>query len=977
MSHIVGTVQFPASVVIGPDSGDGPSSPNIWTHSFVPADPPIGTVKMVLLHFEGVSLPANNRLEVDLGYGTDVFTSADGGEFWTRPINVGGLGGSVAIRYITDGAGTGGATLDRYARGERHSGDQDPSALSNCDPFLRDGAYTEPKYDPFWFCHTPPHWENAACVTMAGDIRKTLTASIGMVVHVGETEIIKPAFPIMETCTVTLIGPDTVITAGHCMGEVGAAAPDPEALASASVCFGYETTCAGGKPGSYDVRFHKVIKSLAYRRDSGGDYCILQLRVPAGGLGLPQVTMRADLPPPGEPMFGLHHPNGAVMKLSPLHPGFGNVIASDPGGINISLDVSGGSSGSGLFDQMGRITGVLSAGSACNLFYFPTATILQQLATPSVPAVANDVMMVIDRSGSMSEAAGTGRTKMEEAQDAASLFVQLIRTGGGNRLGMVSFSSAASMPVDFAIANVTAANKTTLIGPSPFSGGKVGGLSAGGTTSIGDGLDKARLQFPAPGPNPRTILLMTDGMQNTSPMISDIGGLGGIAINAIGFGEEGTLDGPLLTQLSEDHDGLYVRAGDGLDLKKYFALAFGNIFEAGALLDPEFVIRANEPGPKVPFDVCGEEAITIVAGWDRADATLIAEVTTPGGAVINPLSPGVESSTGLTWTFMRIPLPHGGERDGHWSVQLVRPSGGGEFPPPRPLVRSFVNVVARGGPVLKRMPDRKRYFTGDRINPLVQFAYATGGAPDNAKLTVTVRRPAQAAGAVLSAAGLGPAKVVGGDTIPARQATLMGLPAIGHTDHGYELSNLPKDNRQFEAGGMYGRWIDDLLTVEGTYTFHVVATYGEGCVSSRELQWSMHVEPAIDPGRTTVGVIQVAPRPDGTLTGILVITPRDPYGNPIGPGRGGDLTVTGAPGTTITGPVLDNGDGSYNVPVGWGPDGRPGVVISQPGRPPVVITPGPAMPVAPGGLGRCRYCWILVLLLILALLVALWLLVMK
>jgi hypothetical protein len=41
-------------------------------------------------------------LEVDLGYDTDVFTSLDGTDFWTRPIYMCMLtGGLVPIRYIT------------------------------------------------------------------------------------------------------------------------------------------------------------------------------------------------------------------------------------------------------------------------------------------------------------------------------------------------------------------------------------------------------------------------------------------------------------------------------------------------------------------------------------------------------------------------------------------------------------------------------------------------------------------------------------------------------------------------------------------------------------------------------------------------------------------------------------------------------------------------------------------------------------
>ena len=126
-----------------------------------------------------VSLPASNRLEVDLGYGTDVFTSADGDDFWTRPFNVSAMAGGVRIRYVTNGAANGGAHLAEYGRGERHAGDLDGSALSNCDPFLTQSPYSEPIYDPFWFCNPPPNWENAACVTAAGDIRAQVARAWG------------------------------------------------------------------------------------------------------------------------------------------------------------------------------------------------------------------------------------------------------------------------------------------------------------------------------------------------------------------------------------------------------------------------------------------------------------------------------------------------------------------------------------------------------------------------------------------------------------------------------------------------------------------------------------------------------------------------------------------------------------------------------------------------------------------------------
>src|SRR5215472_8038649 len=183
MSHSVGTLQNTPLFNLGPDFGPPTTPPDTWALDFAPPEAPSGT-RFILLHFTGASFPASNRLEVDLGYDTDVFTSADGTDFWTRPANVNVLAGrKVPVRYITNGAAAGGVKLAEFGRGERQPGIQDPTALSNCDPFLKDPSYTEPKYDPFWFCNKAagPNWENSSCVTPAGDIRNTVAQSVGMI----------------------------------------------------------------------------------------------------------------------------------------------------------------------------------------------------------------------------------------------------------------------------------------------------------------------------------------------------------------------------------------------------------------------------------------------------------------------------------------------------------------------------------------------------------------------------------------------------------------------------------------------------------------------------------------------------------------------------------------------------------------------------------------------------------------------------
>ena len=185
MSHTTGTMQTLAPAIpIGPITGP-PPVPGTWTMDFDHADAPTGT-KFLILHFRNASLPGANRLEVDLGYGMDVFTAADGPDFWTRPINVYALGAVVPIRYIGTNTPGAGAELFEYARGERHAGDQDPTALSNCDPFYVAPTYTEPEYDPWWYCAEPPQWENVAKVSPDTDIRRRVARSVGMILSVHE-----------------------------------------------------------------------------------------------------------------------------------------------------------------------------------------------------------------------------------------------------------------------------------------------------------------------------------------------------------------------------------------------------------------------------------------------------------------------------------------------------------------------------------------------------------------------------------------------------------------------------------------------------------------------------------------------------------------------------------------------------------------------------------------------------------------------
>jgi hypothetical protein len=614
------------------------------------------------------------------------------------------------------------------------------------------------------------------------------------------------------------------------------------------------------------------------------------------------------------------------------------VISSSLTAVVADLDVASGSTGAGLFDATGKVVGVMSTGPACNIGFYPTAGALADIGNPIDDPVTRDLMIVFDRSGSMALDSGTGQTKIEAATDAASLFVQLVQRDGGTQLGLVSFSTAASNPVDFALQPVTAQSKLALTGPAPFTTGIIGGLVADGTTSIGGGLEAARVQLAQALLGSSAILLLTDGLQNTPPLIADVTGLESIDINAIGFGAASSLDGPLLTQLSETHNGLYVRAGDGLDLKKYFALAFGNIFTTGALLDPEGHLAPRDAASKpIEFQVCGEKMITIVVGWDKVGGALAIKATTPSGATVSAASAGVDHATGRTWAFLRIKLPHGQDRNGKWTVTVSRTGAMVESG----AIRYFVNVIAGGGAKLSRWPGRDFHFTGDVLDAVVRLAAGTG-LPKDVKVKLTVRRPTASAGTLLTKANRPqPPALRKGDTIPSRQSTMLALerslerPLIDYSEHRFDLSSHFAQNPFVtRSSGLYGTSLGDFLNVEGTYTFHAVATWRDGnCTGSREMQWSVEIGVGIDQGKSDVKITSGKARPDGTTAISVVVVPRDGYGNHVGPGLPGAFTLTGIPGTTLTGAIQDNGDGSYRATGFNDPKiGKPGIVLARPVR---------------------------------------------
>ncbi len=889
---------------------------------------PIGSPRFAMLHFDNVSLSGGARLEVNLGYTTDVFSSGAPSDFWTRPADA--ATAPIEIRIV---GGSGSARLLEYGSGEPTQTVNPPGtftgSLSNPDPFLHTNPYDEPIYETRLMCTPGFAWQNADCAPPAGispAIKAQVENASGIIflVHAGH----------VSSCSGTLIVGDLFLTSRHCLTDASG-----EDVRSASVTFDYAPNCDGSRPGGHAPRFFKVIEEVASGTAPGpstvnSDWVVVRLDAAPGSLPAP-IPIRTSALMAGETLLSMHHPGGSVKKTQSV------VYDGDTSTIN-GFDFAGGSSGSGLFDAAGQLVGgPLSQGpipGPCNVRFTPVAGIINTLENPPPPPNPLDVMLVFDKSGSMnSSAPPAGRSKLEEAQDAASLFVQLVQNSGGNRLGLVTFNHSPNLELG---PTAAAAAKNTLVGNSPpFEEGLVGDIAAGGNTSIGGGLSEA-LSAMSGTSNDRTILLLSDGLQNTDPMVEAVeGSLGDTRLCIIGFGSDAQIDGSLLGRLAAEHGGQFTRAVDGLALRKFFGVCFGDIFQSGALNDPEHVLRASQTvSAPHTFKVCGEEEITVAIGWDEVSTPLRLHVKTPKGKSVG--GKGFTEVRGRTWAFIRIPLPFRGERDGTWSFTVDRVPTGGEFPPPPTDVQYFSLVVCEGGPKMRYLGNQQRIYTGDRIDPLVGLHYPNGTVPHGTTVHVTATSPTRSLGALVQERGISK-PVITGDALGGFRATLQtiereegALPVVADSMTFALHDDGAHDDGAMAPDGVFNLPLKDFSVVEGTYDFRATARYGDDCQSTREVMWSVHVEIGIDPEKTDV-VIEGS---DGK--GTLVLTPRDKYGNPLGPGRPGSFEVHPIPGVSIDGRVKDRGNGSYGVDISWDADiDRPGIVVQQPDRAPGVYQP--------------------------------------
>ncbi|AYB30960.1 tyrosinase family protein [Chryseolinea soli] len=286
------------------------------------------------------------------------------------------------------------------------------------------------------------------------------------------------------------------------------------------------------------------------------------------------------------------------------------------------------------------------------------------------PTVA--VALAMDQSGSMNDPAGTsGISRLNVLKDAALKFVELIGLGHG--IAIIRFDHDAYPPNDATWPGlpITKINDDTMFDPGRIlarNAVTAHATNIDGWTSVGDGLVEARnllIGIPPADYDFKTLIVLTDGLENREQWLADVGGSIDSRTFAIGLGNETQVNTLALQTIANGTGGYLLLTGllsssidDYFRLSKYFIQIMAGVTNNNIILDPNGYIS---PGTtiRIPFYVSDTDIdATTILMTDYNVVDLMVE--TPSGDVIdagNAAGLGITYNVGARTRSYKFTLP--------------------------------------------------------------------------------------------------------------------------------------------------------------------------------------------------------------------------------------------------------------------------------------------------------------------------------
>ncbi|WP_158599188.1 VWA domain-containing protein [Methanohalophilus sp. RSK] len=188
-----------------------------------------------------------------------------------------------------------------------------------------------------------------------------------------------------------------------------------------------------------------------------------------------------------------------------------------------------------------------------------------------------DVVLVLDRSGSMQFLGTSPQQPLTDAQTAAKTFLDNLVSN--SQVGVISFSSYYNIDEDIGLTLLNSSSNKQLVRNA------IDAMeSANGGTAMGDALARANDALINEGRNDssKVIILLTDGVATSgddrdgSEAIDDANSHG-ITIYTIGLGSSDYIDEPTLQNIATATDGTYYNAPTSSDLQEVYNSIAQNI----------------------------------------------------------------------------------------------------------------------------------------------------------------------------------------------------------------------------------------------------------------------------------------------------------------------------------------------------------------------------------------------------------------